>query len=53
MMTVADVADRTGYTPATIRLKIRSGVLPALWRGNMYMISETDLYRLYAQKVQV
>jgi len=51
LLTVNEVAERFKMTPATIRLWIRSGKLPAVRFGERkYLISESDL-RAYLGQV--
>ncbi len=46
MISVTEVAKRFGVNPATVRLWIRSGELPARAYGNMYFIRPDDVVRI-------
>ncbi|MFD6056829.1 helix-turn-helix domain-containing protein [Rhodococcus wratislaviensis] len=47
LLTVNEAAGYSGYTAETIRIKIRSGELPAVRRGRRYFVSDENLNALF------
>lgn len=46
MLSVAEVSERTGFTPGAVRDWIKRSVLPAVRVGKEYRIRETELAKL-------
>lgn len=46
-LTVAEVAEQTGYSQVTIRAKIRDGILPAIRRGRKLLVARNDIQKLF------
>lgn len=51
LLTLAEVADELGCSVATVKRRIRSGVLPTFVDGRLVRVREVDLRRYVAERV--
>lgn len=51
LLTLAEVADALGCSVATVKRRIRSGVLPAFVDGRLVRVRDSDLARYVAERV--